>query len=333
MKTLIRILLALVLVALVVVGVGLGYLFLRYPVTQPPSAMKVEATPERLARGEYLTLHVVGCVACHSEPDLAKFSLPIKPGTHGKGGELFDEDDGMPGKVYAKNITPAGIGTWTDGELIRAMTAGVSRDGTPLFPIMPYPNFGKMSEDDVHAIVAYIRTLKAIENTPPARTLTFPMNLITRIIPGPAAFKPRPPEGDRVAYGGYLVNAASCSDCHTPVDGQGQPLPGHEFSGGTVFRNHQTRFRVVSANITPDADTGIGSWTEQQFIDKFKGFETPDDRVLTPAEQRQNTQMPWTQFAGMTREDLGAIYTYLRTLKPVTNRVSKFPDAQPVGGQ
>jgi mono/diheme cytochrome c family protein len=333
MKTLIRILLVLVLVLLVVAGVGLCYLFLVYPVSQPPSAIKIEATPERLARGEYLALYVSGCIGCHSEPDTGKFSLPIKPGTHGKGGELFDEENGLPGKIYAKNITPAGIGSWTDGELLRAMTAGVSRDGTPLFPIMPYPHFGTMAEDDVHAIIAYIRTLKAIENTIPARTLNFPMNLITRTIPGPASFKPRPSPSDKVAYGAYIVNAASCGDCHTPIDDRGQPLPGRDFSGGQTFKNLATHFRVNSANLTPDADTGIGSWTEQQFVDKFKGFETPSNADLSPTEQTQNTMMPWTQFAGMTREDLAAVYAYLRTLKPVTNRVTKFPDAQPGGGQ
>ena len=333
MKKLIRILLALLLVLLVVAGVGLGYLFIAYPVSQPPSAIKIDPTPERLARGEYLAQHVSGCIDCHSERDTTRFALPVKPGTYGKGGDLFDEENNLPGKIYAKNITPAGIGSWTDGEVLRAMTAGISRDGTPLFPIMPYPHFGTMAEDDVHAIISYIRSLKAIENTIPARTLNFPMNLITRIIPGPASFKPRPSPGDKVAYGGYLVNAAGCGDCHTPIDDRGQPLPGRDFSGGQVFRNPATHFRAVTANITPDADTGIGSWTEQQFVDKFKGFETSSDAVLNDAEQRQNTMMPWTQFAGMTREDLAAIYAYLRTLKPVTNRVGKFPDAQPGGGQ
>jgi mono/diheme cytochrome c family protein len=333
MKTFIRLVLALVIVVVVVIAVGLGYLFFAYPVAQPPSTVKVEITPERVARGEYLVLHVTGCVGCHSEQDTTKFGLPVKPGTFGKGGEIFDEENGMPGKIYAKNITPAGIGSWSDGELIRAMTAGVSKDGTPLFPIMPYPHFGQLAEDDVHAIVAYIRSLKAIENTPPARSLSFPMNLIVRIIPAPASFKPRPSPTDKVAYGAYMVNAGMCTDCHTPVDGRGQPLPGRDFSGGQPFVNPATHFRSVSANITPDADTGIGSWTEQQFIDKFKGFETPNDAVLTTTEQRQNTMMPWTGFSGMTREDLSAIYAYLRTLKPVTNRVTKFPDAQPAGTQ
>jgi hypothetical protein len=80
---------------------------------------------------------------------------------------------------------------------------------------------------------------------------------------------------------------------------------------------------VRSANITPDADSGIGTWTEQQFIDKFKAFDGAPVRALTAAEQRENTVMPWIGYAGMTTEDLGAIYAYLRTLKPILNRVNK----------
>jgi hypothetical protein len=85
---------------------------------------------------------------------------------------------------------------------------------------------------------------------------------------------------------------------------------------------------VRSANITPDADTGIGTWTEQQFIDRFKSFEGTEPAVLSDAERRQNTVMPWTEYSGMTREDLSAIYAVLRTMKPVVNRVNRFPDAQ-----
>jgi hypothetical protein len=202
----------------------------------------------------------------------------------------------------------------------------VSRDGTPLFPVMPHPRFGQLSEDDVHAVLAYTRSLKAIEGGVPDRTLAFPMNLIVRTIPTPAVFQPRPSPDEKAAYAKYMVDAALCTDCHTPVDDRGQPLPGREFAGGMELI--ETGYRVRVANITPDADTGIGSWTEQQFIDKFKGFETPSNAELGDAERRQNTPMPWTMYAGMTREDLSAIYTYLRTLKPVINRVNKFPDAK-----
>ncbi|MEP6782289.1 MAG: c-type cytochrome, partial [Acidobacteriota bacterium] len=191
---------------------------------------------------------------------------------------------------------------------------------------MPYPHFGAMSEDDVHAVLAYIRTFKAIEGTAPPRHLNFPLNLIVRTIPGPNTYQPRPSPTDKVAYGKYITQASLCSDCHTPIDERGTQLPGLDFAGGMEFR--ETGHLVRSANITPDADTGIGSWTEAQFIDKFKAFETATNATLGETERAQNTVMPMTAFAGMTREDLSAIYAYLRTLKPVTHRVEKFPEAK-----
>ena len=87
-----------------------------------------------------------------------------------------------------------------------------------------------------------------------------------------------------MAYGKYITRSALCSDCHTPIDDQGTPLPGMDFAGGMEFV--ETGYRVRSANITPDADTGIGSWTEQQFIDKFKGFETPTNATLSETRAR-----------------------------------------------
>ena len=153
------------------------------------------------------------------------------------------------------------------------MTQGVSKDGTPLFPLMPYPHFGALDEEDIHAVLAYVRSFKAIENTPKPRQLNFPLNMIVRTIPAPNAFTKRPSPEDKLAYGKYMTKAALCTECHTPIDEQGTQLPGMEFAGGMEFL--ETGYRVRAANITPDANTGIGSWTEQQFIDKFKGFEKP----------------------------------------------------------
>ena len=325
MRILGKIILVLLLLVVVVAACGVGYLYLAYPNVPPASAFTIDPTPERLERGRYLAVNVSGCIACHSHRDFSYFAGPLTPGSEGKGGEVFPL--GSAGTLHARNITPALIGSWTDGELLRAVTSGVSRDGTPLFPLMPHPRFGQMDEEDVHAILAYTRSLAAIEGGVPERTLNFPMNLIVRTIPTAAAFKPRPSPSDKVAYGAYMVNAAVCADCHTPVDDRGQPVPGREFAGGFELTTGGG-YRVRAANITPDADTGIGSWTEQQFIDKFTAFETPAGQALGDMEQRQNTQMPWTFYAGMTREDLSAIYAYLRTLKPVINRVNKFPDAK-----
>jgi len=324
MKTLVKIVGGLVLVLLLVAACGLGYVMFAFPKVPPAPSVKFDPTPERIARGKYLNDHVVGCTTCHTQRDWTKFSGPVKMELLGAGSESFNL--GPAGKLYSKNITPAAIGSWTDGELLRAVTQGVAKDGTPLFPLMPYPHYGAMDEEDVHAVLTYIRSLKAIEGTPPARQLNFPLNLVVRTIPGPNTFTKRPSPDDKVAYGKYMTTAALCGDCHTPIDERGTPLAGMDFAGGQEFV--ETGYRVRAANITPDANTGIGSWTEQQFVDKFKAFESVTNTALGEAERAQNTVMPITAYAGMTREDLAAIYAYLRTLKPVTNRVEKFPDAR-----
>lgn len=323
MKLFLKILGALVALAAVVVAAGLLYFFTTYPDVPPPEAVTVPKTPERIARGKYLAEHVTGCVVCHADRDWTVFAAPVVAGTAGKGGQRFGF--GLePFVLYAKNITPAGIGGWTDGEVIRAMTTGVSRDGTALFPLMPYPHFRTLAREDVEAIVAYLRTLPPVPNPPePARSLNFPLPLIVRTIPTAASHRPVPPTSDRAAYGEYMVNAALCADCHTPIDAQGAPLPGMDFAGGMVFTPNGSGL-VRSANITPDAGTGIGTWTEQQFVDKFRAFRGAPPRRLEGAERDQQTEMPWIDYAGMTDDDLAAIYAYLRTLKPVVNRVEKF---------
>ena len=331
MKLLLKVVGGLLALVVLAAGAGLAYLFLAFPKADAPGTLKIEATPERLARGQYLARHVSMCIACHSERDWSRFAGPLKPGTEGRGGERFV--DGIPGVLYAKNITPAAIGAWTDGELIRSITGGVSRDLTPLFPLMAYQHYGRMAEDDVHAMVAYTRTLAAIEGEVPERTLRFPMNLITRTIPAPPAYGPRPPATDVAAHGAYLVNAALCEACHTPIDTRGQPLPGRRFSGGTEFSIPPAGYRVRAANITPDMATGIGSWTEQQFIDRFRAIEQTDHHVLSDAEQRENSVMPWSFYAGMTREDLAAIYHHLRTVPPVSSWIERYPDARAREGE
>jgi mono/diheme cytochrome c family protein len=323
MKTLLKLLLALVAIVVIAAGAGLAYLLTKYPNVPPPENVTVQSTPERVARGEYLSKHVSGCVVCHADHDYTKYASPVVPGTHGRGGEQFGDPSTAVRSLISKNITPAGIGSWTDGELIRAFTAGVNKDGEALFPIMPYLRYGKLSREDVESIVAYIRTLKPVEYTAPPRELGMPLPLVVRTIPTPAAFRPIPDKSDRVGYGEYMINAAACGDCHTPMDDQGQPIPGRDYAGGFEFKLPRGAGVVRSANLTPDADTGIGTWSEQQFVDKFKAFEGAPIRTLTDADRKEATVMPWLDYAGMTREDLGAIYAYLRSIKPIVNRVQK----------
>ncbi|NQV42710.1 MAG: c-type cytochrome [Candidatus Marinimicrobia bacterium] len=283
----------------------------------------VELTPERLERGAYLVEHVSGCADCHSQRDWSIFMAPTKAGTNGAGGEVFNEEMGTPGTIYAPNITPAALSSWTDGEVIRAIVSGVSKDGTPLFPIMPYPNYARMSQEDIFSIVAYIRTLEPIPNDVPPRKLNFPLNFIVRTIPSQAEFGSLPYKTDAIAYGKYMTNAAGCTDCHTPME-KGKPVSGMEFAGGFTM-GMVSGGAVNSANITPHK-TGIKSWSREGFIQRFKALDNPAARAIPLAENQINTPMPWTYYASMEAEDLGAIYDYLRSIPAIENPVIRYPE-------
>jgi mono/diheme cytochrome c family protein len=312
--------LSLVLLTIILLAAALGsaYFYLRFPRTAAPLDLQAPRTAERLARGEYLSRHVAGCTDCHGERDWTKYSAPQMPEHAGRGGMVFDLDIG---KVIAPNISPAALSTWTDGEVLRAMTEGVTKDGAPLFPMMPYENFRLMAREDAEAIIAFIRTLPHSANRPPRSALNFPLNFIVRTMPQPATLPATAPDpADKVTYGRYLTTLASCSSCHTLMD-RGRPRPGMAFAGGFEFKMRSGGVQY-SSNITPDVETGIGGWSEETFIERFKSIADLPDAALA-LNGRKNTEMPWRDYGGMTREDLGAIYAYLRTVTPVRHAVPR----------
>ncbi len=308
------------LVALIVFGSV--YFTLTYPKNVPVINEKVVATPERIERGRYLANSVAVCIDCHSARDFTKYSGPVKPGTEGMGGEIFGEEIGLPGIIPARNITPAALGDWSDGEIIRALTSGLNKDGESLFPIMPYENYHKMSEEDLLSIVAYIRTLKPIKNEVGEKQLDFPLNYIEKTMPL-EVYKPlnAPDKSDMKAYGKYLVTLCSCIHCHTQTE-DGKMVTGMEYAGGYEVKLPFGTIR--SANITPDIETGIGSWTKEEFIQRFKSMASNQAKNIEVKPGEFNTIMPWTMFANMTEEDLGSIYEYLHSIKPVKNVVVRF---------
>ncbi len=295
--------------------------------SESQATSKEDSIKNVLKRGEYLAVHVAPCMNCHSKRDYTKFSGPIVPGTEGMGGEVFDNKmlPDFPGTVYARNITPdieTGIGMWTDDEIMRALTQGINKNGDTLFPVMPYVHFNRMAKEDLLSIIAYIKTLKPIKNKIPARQLMIPISMA---YPGPALQKSidgnmRPPESDPVKYGEYLVNAAVCSDCHTPMV-KGQYDFSRVFGGGVLFT--LGTFKVNTANITPDSATGIGAWDETRFMNKFTVYREEKGYNYDPG--KANTIMPLTTYAGMTDADIKAIHAYLQTVKPVKNKVEKYP--------
>jgi len=231
----------------------------------------------------------------------------------------------MPGNIYGKNITPdneTGIGTWTDDEILRAMTQGINKKGDTLFPLMPYPSFNRMAKDDLLSIIAYLRTLKPIRNKVPDRQLMMPIAMAYpgKFLQPSVDANIRPPETDAVKYGEYLVTMADCATCHSPLTPQGPDMT-RRFAGGYPF--DAGTFKVVSSNITSDPATGIGSWTEAQFLNKFTHCREEKNYKFNPG--KDNTVMPLSLLAGMTDADLKAMYAYLKTVKPIRNKVEKYP--------
>ncbi len=315
-----------ILLFLVIVAGGLiSYVKIALPNVGPANEVKINSTPDRIERGKYLANHVTVCMDCHSTRDWTKFSGPLTPGTFGKGGERFDQTIGFPGVYYSRNITPKGISRYTDGELFRVITTGVTKEGRAMFPVMPYPYYSKMDPDDIMCIIAYIRTLAPIDNDVPASVSDFPMSIIINTIPQKAPGGPRPDESNTLAYGAYLINACACRECHTP-DKHGQIIPELAFSGGREFKMPDG-CTIRSANITSSTNTGIGNWSEEAFINRFKSY---CDSAYTPQPVEKgafNTIMPWTMYAGMKLRDLAAIYAYLHSQPAKENSVVKFTPA------
>jgi mono/diheme cytochrome c family protein len=328
MKTFFKVVGIAVLAVVALAAIGVAYLSLRKPSQRAASQERIEATPERLARGKYLVTHVSVCLDCHSERTLA-FGLPLKPGREGAGGYVWDQRSRFPGTLAAANLTPdndTGLGKWTDGEILRAIREGVDRDGNALFPIMPYGHYRALSDDDARAIVAYLRTLKPIRYEKPKKSLDVPLNFVEKFIPEPLETTvPAVDPKDHLAYGKYLTTIAACGECHTPKDDKGRPLPGMDFAGG--FEMQTPYFRVVTSNITPHPSTFIGRATREEFIGRFKAFASINAANAPEASPGKNTLMPWIAYAGMSEQDLGAIYDYLKTIKPVEHQVIAFPDA------
>src|SRR5580698_3137747 len=190
MRKLLRVLAALLLLAVVLAGAGVTYLYMRKPSQAPPSTIKVAMTPERIARGAYIFTSVADCDGCHSQRDFSLVGGPVVVSAgRGRGMLLSDWNIGLPGVVVAPNLTPdveTGLGKWTDGEKIRAIRDGVDREGTALFPMMPYAVFRNMSDEDVESVVAFLDSLPPVKNPLPNTKLDFVPALMIKSLPRPA---------------------------------------------------------------------------------------------------------------------------------------------------
>lgn len=300
-----------VLVVLALAGIGF-YFFGMHPKMRPAPEVKAPGTPDAIERGRYLAEAMTGCPACHSPIDKTRpGDFPIADRLYA--GRVFGEEEGFPGTIVARNLTPdpeTGIGEWTDGEIVRAIREGVSRDGRPLFPLMNYPHYRDLSDDEVLSIVAYLRTQKPIRNDPGRTALDFPVNVVIRTVPAPVEGNPAgfPPPG--LERGRMMIRVMLCGECHTQTQ-NGQPVEGMELAGGTAMRGPWGT--VYAANITSHPSAGIGAYSDDDLRRVFREGRNRAGRPLWV--------MPWSVTQKLTDEDIDSLIAALREIPPNPNLV------------
>jgi mono/diheme cytochrome c family protein len=290
------------------------------PDGRPIPQLTVPTDSASIARGEYIYKFQAQCWGCHGG----------STGVNGppSGGRVFDLTDIGPGfgRWYSPNLTPdqeTGLGSWSDGQIVQALREGLNKDRATLFPIMPVDWYHGMSDEDVLSVVAYLKSLPAVNNKVPQREPSF----VTKALFTFGLMKPKdpitapvsaPPRGVTVEYGGYVArNLAGCADCHTPRNlDDGHFYMDSLFAGSSFPFGGGEEDPILSfaRNITPDEETGIGSWTEEQFMNSVTMGLRPDSTVLTP-------HMPYAYYKSWTIEDLQAVFLYLRSLPPVKRTV------------
>ena len=266
--------------------------------------------PKLVARGDYLS-KMFGCPVCHmgfgeKGPD---FSKPFSGGMEVT--EAF-------GTWRAPNITPhkgSGIGTWKVEDVMAAVREGVRPDGSHMFPIMPYPNYNRMTDDDARAIATYLLQVPAIDHVvAPNKDLKMPQVSV------PKPENKPDPVADPVKHGEYLVTIMHCNNCHaTPGKDHMPDLAGHPFGGGMVMElAFLGEGKLNAANITSDKETGIGKWTDADIVKVLKTMTRPDGTIIQGAMQFY--QAGW---ATLQDKDLAAIAAFIKTIPADKNKVPK----------
>jgi mono/diheme cytochrome c family protein len=262
------------------------------------------AAPSRagteLDRGRYLVETVAACGNCHTP----KGPNGPLPGKKLAGGDVIKHEDFT---AAVPNITPdpeTGLGNWTDQQILAALREGSRPDGSLIGPAMPFQSYRDLADEDVKAIIAYLRTVPAVYNPNTVKShydKSFPASWGP-----PVGHVEAPSKDDQVAYGGYLAGSvARCMDCHT------ERRPGEPARFGAGGKPFFGPWGIsVSANLTPDKIAGLGDWTDADIERAIRSGVARDGHKLSPP-------MPFAAYEHLSADDMAALIRYLRSLPGV----------------
>ncbi|MGC4038635.1 MAG: hypothetical protein QM764_21915 [Chitinophagaceae bacterium] len=278
-------------------------------------SIKVDATPARLERGQVLVSLL--CSNCHMDPNTGKLT----------GREMTDAP--QFGKIYSRNITRDsvhGIGKWTDGEIIYLLRTGLKPDGTYLPPYMA--KLPHMSDEDIFSVITFLRSEHpwvAPDNTvhpatEPSLLTKFMCNVgIAKPFPYPASPIPQPDTNNAVALGRYNVFNFDCFSCHSAdfkTDDFLNPEKSKGYCGGGNGLLMENGTTIKSLNLTMDEETGIGKWTEEQFVMAVKSG-------ILPGNQPALRNPPMRPYASLSDKEVKSIFAYLKTIPKINNKVER----------
>lgn len=273
-------------------------------IAQPPTSQSKpeQAIPEILDRGRYLVEVVGFCGACHTTRGPKGELLP---GMEQAGGRVFEE---RGFRAVAPNISQdpeTGIGRWTDAEIANAIRNGQRPDGSLIGPPMPVESYRGISDRDLEAMVAYLRTVKPVRHAVGEKS-RYPFALKPH---GPPVVSvPDPPANDPVKRGEYLaVAVAHCMDCHSGQISEGRRDPARSGATGLVLEGPWGV--VVAPNISSHPDLGVGKKTDEQILAAITAGVSSDGRKLAPP---MGARAP--VWARITDSDLKDILAYIRSL-------------------
>jgi mono/diheme cytochrome c family protein len=267
---------------------------------------------------------VTACGACHTGRASGALTDPEDPHLYLAGGNTLEDVGNF--RLYVPNITSdvaTGLGKWSDDQIARAIRDGVDRDDTLMFPVMPFLSYQHMSDADVRAIVAYLRTVPKVRSDRPPfdRDIPFMAKLgmsLGFVHHAPATNVTMPDPKNRVAYGKYVMYLGHCEECHALGSRGPKDESDDAFMGGSD-KPFTTRGvgKVWATNLTPDPEFGIAKFSDAQVKDALRtGHRLEDGK---PMAYPMSSYIP--HFAAMTDEDLDALIAYLRSLRAVHKQV------------